>query len=184
MRTFESEPMQMRDRPCPDALGRDGSRRRDRPPVVGHDADDRSRRGEEVELGTVRVGRVHDRRALGEAARAREELDRAAAVLGEALLDLLRLLVGVDVERERRARARTARSPRASRRGTRGRSGGDSDAQPGIAQPLDLLDELRDRLLAKAAETSARVGDVEEDELDACCRRRLGRRQCASTKPR
>ena len=157
-----------RDRPFPDALGREeavaeirlGGRAR---------ADDRSGRGEEVELGTVRVGRVHDRRALGEAPRARQELDRAAAVLGEALLDLLRLLVGVDVEREV-VLARVPPDLLEPVGGARADGvGGNSDAQPGIAEPLDLLDELRDGLLAEAGETSARVGDMEEDELDPCC---------------
>ena len=88
-----------RDRALADALGREeavaevGLRRR-----AG--ADGRAGRGEEVELGAVGVRRVDDGRSLAEAARAREELDRPAAVLGEALLDLLRLLVGVDVQRE------------------------------------------------------------------------------------
>ena len=64
-------------------------------------ADRRARRGEEIELRAVGVRRVDDRRALAEAACAREQLDRAAPVLGEALLDLLRLLVRVNMERER-----------------------------------------------------------------------------------
>ena len=63
-------------------------------------ADRRAVRGEEVELSPVGVGRVHDRRPLGQAAGPREQLDRPAPVLGEALLDLFRLLVGVDVQRE------------------------------------------------------------------------------------
>ena len=59
--------------------------------------DRRARRGEEVELGCRFMCRVHDRRALRQAAGPGEELDRAAAVLGEALLDLFWLLVGMDV---------------------------------------------------------------------------------------
>ena len=42
--------------------------------------------------------------------------------------------------------------------------GGDADVDPGVAQLLDLFDELADRALAEAGETSARVGDVEEHE--------------------
>ena len=52
---------------------------------------------EQIELGAVRMGRVHDRRPLAETARPCEELDRTAAVLGEALLDLTGLLVRVHV---------------------------------------------------------------------------------------
>ena len=63
-------------------------------------ADRRAVGREEVELGAVCVCAVDDRRSLRQAARPSEELDRTAAVLGEALLDLLRLLVGVDVQRQ------------------------------------------------------------------------------------
>jgi hypothetical protein len=41
---------------------------------------------------------VDDRGSCSETAGTCEELDRAATMLGEALLDLLRLLVGMDVE--------------------------------------------------------------------------------------
>ena len=64
-------------------------------------ADDASARGEQIKLGTVRMRRVDDGGPLAEAARACKQLDRAAAVLCQALLDLARLLVGVHVERER-----------------------------------------------------------------------------------
>ncbi len=99
MRTFESEPMQsgiarVRIR----SAGRNPSPRS--ASVVGHaqivepcDA----RRSSSAPSAWVRVD---DRRSLGQAARPCEELDRTAAVLGEALLDLLRLLVGVDVQRQ------------------------------------------------------------------------------------
>ena len=63
-------------------------------------ADRRAALGEQVELGAVGVRRVDDRGVRAEAAGAGEQLDRAAAVLGEALLDLARLLVGVDVQRQ------------------------------------------------------------------------------------
>ena len=54
---------------------------------------------EQVELGAVGVRRVDDGRVRAEAAGAVEQLDGPDAVLGEALLDLARLLVGVDVQR-------------------------------------------------------------------------------------
>jgi hypothetical protein len=44
---------------------------------------------------------VNDGRALAQATGPVEQLDRADAVLGEALLDLTRLLVGVHVQRQR-----------------------------------------------------------------------------------
>ena len=63
-------------------------------------ADGRPARREQVELGTVGMCRVHDGDVRAEAAGAVEQLDRAAAVLGEALLDLPRLLVRMDVQRQ------------------------------------------------------------------------------------
>ena len=97
MRTFESDPDAEQDRPVSDALGREE-------PVaevcLGRRAgtDRRPGRGKEVELGAVRVRRMDHGRALAEAARAFEQLDGTAPVLGEALLDLARLLVRVHMQ--------------------------------------------------------------------------------------
>src|SRR5205823_5108890 len=63
-------------------------------------ADAGARTCKQVELRAVGMRRVHDRRALAEAAGAIEQLDRADAVLRDALLDLTGLLVGMDVQRE------------------------------------------------------------------------------------
>ena len=98
MRTFESDPMQS-------GIARVRTRSAGRKPsprsasVVGQAQIVAPASREEIELGAVGVRRCDDRRSLTEAARAREELDRPAAVLREALLDLLRLLVGVDMQR-------------------------------------------------------------------------------------
>ena len=54
----------------------------------------------QVELRAVRMGCVDDRGAIRQAPRAGEQLDRAAPMLGQAFLDLPRLLVGVNVEDE------------------------------------------------------------------------------------
>jgi len=59
--------------------------------------DPRASRREQVELVPVGVRCVHDGRARAEATADVEQLDRAQSVLGEALLDLAQLLVGVDV---------------------------------------------------------------------------------------
>src|SRR5690348_14263632 len=59
------------------------------------EASPRSRFRDEIELVVVRVRRVDDGRSRPEAAGVREELDRAHAVLREALVDLARLLVRV-----------------------------------------------------------------------------------------
>ena len=98
MRTFESEPMQI---PMPRS-----QQRLDRRVAVAEvrlgrraEADAGTGVGEEVELVRVGVRGVDDGRPRAETARAGEQLDRADAVLGEAFLDLARLLVGVDVER-------------------------------------------------------------------------------------
>src|SRR5207302_5076186 len=61
-------------------------------------ADPRARARDEVELGVVRMRRVHDGGAFEEATGPVEQLDRPHVVLGEALLDLTRLLVGVDAQ--------------------------------------------------------------------------------------
>ena len=61
--------------------------------------------GEQVELGAVGVRRVDDSGVRTEAAGAGQQLDRAAAVLRETLLDLARLLAGVDVQRQPSAAA-------------------------------------------------------------------------------
>ena len=45
--------------------------------------------------------------------------------------------------------------------------GGKADANPPLAESLDLVEVLGGRGLAEALEAAARVGDVEEDELDA-----------------
>ena len=99
IRTFESEPMQI-------GIARVRTRSAGRKPsprsasVVGHAqivAPCEARRSSSAPSACVAWTTVV---RSAEAARAREQLDRAAAVLREALLDLLRLLVRVDVERE------------------------------------------------------------------------------------
>ena len=92
--------------------------------VVGHTQIARAGIAEQVELVAVGVRRVHDRRARAEAALAGEQLDRPQAVLGEALLDLAWLLVGVDVQRQAVLGGVRAELAQRVRRGTRGRSGG------------------------------------------------------------
>src|SRR4029453_5510472 len=52
----------------------------------------------------VGVSRMDDGRVRPETARVREQLDRPQAVLVQALLDLARLLVRVDVQRQRLGR--------------------------------------------------------------------------------
>ena len=80
------------------------NRREEAVPEVGlgreAGADRRACVAKQVELRAVRLGRMDDDRSLAEAAAVGQELDRAPAVLGEALLDLARLLVGVNVEHE------------------------------------------------------------------------------------
>ena len=123
MRTFESEPMQIPMPRCRRARP-GGSRRRGSP---------RSSGSADARAGAARAGRARAPSACVACTTvvrgprqpvAVEQLDRAQAVLGEALLDLARLLVGVDVQRQARAPPRSGRSRAASRPGRRGRSGG------------------------------------------------------------
>src|SRR4029077_16514250 len=60
----------------------------------------RARLREQVELMAVGLRRMDDSRIRAEATARVEQLDGAEVVLGEALLDLPRLLVGVDVQRQ------------------------------------------------------------------------------------
>ena len=103
IRMFESEPMQSGiERSSTAATRRKPSPRS--ASVVGQAQIRAPVRREEVELVVVRVRGVDDRRPRAEAAGVGEQLDRPAAVLLEALLDLARLLVGVDVQRQPLAR--------------------------------------------------------------------------------
>ena len=119
-----------------------------------------------------------------EAAARVEQLDRAQTVLGEALLDLARLLVGVDVQRQLVLRGVAAELLEPVARARADGVGGDADPDPVGAQLLELARYVGHRLLAEALEPAARVGDVEEDELDSRLGRSLGRRACASARPR
>ena len=138
-------------------------------------ADRRAAVTQQVELGAVRMGRVHDRRSLAEASAVREQLDRSASVLGEALLDLPRLLVGVDVQDELLGLGVPAEllEP-VARAGTDG-VGRDADGDPAIAQPLELAEVRGDRRLAHPLEAPPRIRDVKADEGDPGLDRCFGR---------
>ena len=129
-------------------------------------ADCRAALREQVELGTVGMRRVHDGDVRPEAAGALEELDRPAAVLGEALLDLPRLLVDMDVQREAfgRREAPDLLEPFA-RTGADG-VGGEADADAVGAQRLELAQVLGRRLLAHPRQPAAGVRREQEDDLE------------------
>ena len=130
--------------------------------------DTRAGTGEQVELGAVGVRRVHDGRALAEAAGPIEQLDRPDAVLGEALLDLARLFVRVHVQRQPLC-GRVAADLLEPVLGTRAHGvGGDSDGNPAAAQVLDLTQVLRDRLLPETRQASASVRGEQDDDADPC----------------
>ena len=128
------------------------------------DADPRAGRREEVELLVARVRCMDDRRLRGEAARVGEELDRAASVLREALLDLAWLLVRMDVEGQLLAGCVPADllqpGPRAGAHGVGGKADGDS----GGAECLDLVEVGSHGGLSHAIETAALVCGMEEHD--------------------
>src|SRR5438132_406228 len=101
--------------------------------------------------------RVDDRRPLRETAAALEQLDRADAVLGEALLDLARLLVRVDVERQPLCDGVAAELLEPVRRARADGVGGDADADPALAQLLEAAQVLGDRVLAEAVDPAASI---------------------------
>ena len=110
--------------------------------------------------------RVDDRRARAEAAARVEQLDRPHAVLREALLDLARLLVGVNMERQLVLRGVPAELLEPVSRACTDGVGPDADPDACGAQILELREVRSDRLLPEAVDAAARVGDVEEDDLD------------------
>src|SRR5215813_11023658 len=96
-------------------------------------------------------------------------------MLGEALLDLSRLLVGVDVQRQLvlGGIAPELLEPLA---GTCPNGvGGDADANPGRLQLVELAQVCGHRLLPEAVDAAAGVGDVEKYELESRLGSRLGR---------
>ena len=98
MRTFESEPMHM---PMPRSQSScTGAKPSPRlASVVGQTQTRAFASASRSSSLRVGVGCMDDRRVRAEAAGLRQQLERAQAVLGEALLDLARLLVGVYVQR-------------------------------------------------------------------------------------
>ena len=81
-----------------------------------------------------------------------EQLDRAAAVLGEALLDLLRLLVRVDVQQEIvLGRVAADLLEPVGRAGTN-RVGGEAHGDPSGPKLLDLSEVLGHGALPEAGE--------------------------------
>ena len=143
----------------------------------GAGADPGSRFGQEVELPIVRMRRMDDRRARAEAAGLGEELDRPHAVLFDALVDLARLLVGVDVEGQivLLGVAADLLEP-VGRTGADG-VGGEPDPDAALLEPLDLVQVFGGRMLPEALQAAAPVGGVEEDEVDARCLRCLRGRE-------
>src|SRR5581483_4311893 len=137
------------------------------------EADARAGLGEEVELPLARVRGVHDRRMRAEATRARKQLDRPEAMLGEALLDLARLLVRVHVQRELVRRGVPADLVEPVGRAGADGVGGEPHASARVAQRLDLTQVLGDRLLTESRQPSSPVSAEEQHLLDARLARRL-----------
>src|SRR4051794_23906666 len=136
----------------------------------------RTHGGEKVELMAVCVRRVDDGRARSETTAGVEQLDRSQAVLGEALLDLARLLVGVGVQRQVVLGGVTAELLEPVAWTGADGVGSDADADPIGSQLFELTQVRGHRLLAEALDPSARVRDVKEDELDLRLGRSLGGR--------
>ncbi len=84
------------------------------------------------------MGRVDDRRSGAEAAGVGEQLERAEAVLGEALLDLARLLVRVHVQDEVAPGGVTADLLEPLARTRAHGVGGEADPDPAARELLDL----------------------------------------------
>ena len=96
-------------------------------------------------------------------------------MLGEALLDLARLLVGVDVQRQALGRGVAADLLEPVRRTGADGVGGDADPQASAAQLLDLRQVVGRRPLAEPGKAAARVGGQEQGQLDRSLVRGVGR---------
>src|SRR5215211_945909 len=132
----------------------------------GADADSRARLRDEIEFSIGRMRRMDDGRARREATCTREQLNGANAVLGQALLDLARLLACVDVQHELFAGNIAPDLLEPVLRTCANGVGGEADAQAAIAQRLDLAQVLGRRLLPELREPPASVRRVQEHELD------------------
>ncbi len=127
----------------------------------GHD---RAGLGHQRDVAVAHVDPVHDRRALAEEPGAFQQLDRRAAVLGLALLQLARLLVRVDVADEpvRFGVARDLAQP--VRRHRPHAVGGDSDRVAGQPQRVDAGEVVVDRGVAEARVPAAVIGRGQQDD--------------------
>ena len=134
--------------------------------------------GEEVELAVVGVGRMDDGGPWAQAACTGQELDRPDAVLLEALVDLARLLVGVDVERQALPLGIGADLLEPVGRAGADGVGGTADSRAGVAQLLELPEVLGRRVLPEPLDAPSRVGAEQEDDLDLGLPGRLDRGVC------
>ena len=87
-------------------------------------------------------------------------------MLGQTLLDLERLLVGVDVKRQFVLGRVPAKLPQRLRRARPDGVGGDPDRDPGGAERFELGEVLGDRVLPEARDAPAEVTRVQTDERD------------------
>ena len=142
------------------------------------DADARTCLGQEVELVVVGVGRMDDGGSWAQAARTPEKLDRPDAVLLDALVDLARLLVGVDVERQALPLGIGADLLEPVGRAGADGVGGTANSRAGVAQLLQLLEVLGRRALPEPLDSPSRVGAQQDDDLDLGLACRLDRGVC------
>jgi CDP-diacylglycerol--glycerol-3-phosphate 3-phosphatidyltransferase len=131
------------------------------------ETDARARVRKQVELVRVGVRPVHHRGSRAEAARVREQFDRPEAVLGDAFVDLARLLVGVNVERQPLALAVAADLLEPGAGACTDGVGGEPHAALGCER-LDVAQVGGDGLLTEALDAPTGVGDIEENEVDPC----------------
>jgi CDP-diacylglycerol--glycerol-3-phosphate 3-phosphatidyltransferase len=138
--------------------------------------DARTGLGDEIEFGPIGVRGVDDRRLRAEATGAREQLDRADAVLGEALVDLALLLVGVHVQRQAFALGvPTELLQPVGRTGTHG-VWRDADPDSRVAEPFEVTQVVGDGFLPEARDPAAGICDIEQHERDAGFSSRLSGR--------
>ncbi len=132
---------------------------------------------DQVELAAVGMRCMDDRRPLAQAAGAVEQLDGTQPVLLETLLDLARLFVCVNVQRQPLSGRVPADLLQPAGWACTHGVGGKPDREPAAAQVLHLAEVLGDGVLPEPRQSTPSIRGEQHHDADSGLRRRLDGRQ-------